>query len=239
MSEDLPERLRAAAEEFEPDAERMRDRVLSGMTEPDAVGAEPVPRRSRLPHLALATGAAVVLVGAIMFVGYGLEPAKDALTPTGPGTSSQADPSESGEAVEPSERPEPSDEVDYLAAGARINGNINDYWSQSEVTLEVDEPITALTVELHVVLGADVESTGSWTTSDPYFASADVFEEDGYLVFRWSLAEGETVEPGTYVLAGQYDHGDGPRETDGDYFTVESAAESGAGTIVGDVDPAS
>lgn len=238
MNNDLPERLRFTADEFEPDAERMWERVSSGMAEPAAVRAEPVPRRSRLPHLAIATGAVVVLIGAIVIAGYGLNPAVDPAPPGGPGTSSQAEPTESRDVVEPSERPEPVDEVGYLTAGAQINDNDNDYWSQSEVTLQTDEPITELTVELHVVIGADVEFTGSWTTSDTYFAPAEVFEEDGYLVFRWTLTEGQTMQPGEYVLSGQYNHGNGARETDGDYFVVESAAASGAGTVIGDVAPA-
>ncbi|WP_026931478.1 hypothetical protein [Glycomyces tenuis] len=235
MSDDLPGRLRAAAEDFEPDGERMWNRVADGMAEPAAVKAEPVRRRSRLPHLAIATGAVVVLIGAIVFAGYVISPVGDRIAPAGPPTSSQAEPSD---AVEPSERPESVDEVDYLTGGARINGNINDYWSQSEVTLRTDEPITELTVELHVVIGADVEFTGSWTTSDVYFERAEVFEEDGYLVFRWTLVEGQTVQPGEYILSGQYDHGDGPRETDGDYFVVEAASAAGPSTVVGDVAPA-
>src|SRR5690606_28786042 len=87
MSDELPERLRAAAEEFEPDGERMWDRVVSGMTEPSSVRAEPVRRRSRLPHLAVATAAVVVLIGAIVFAGYVLGPVSDGTAPAGPATS--------------------------------------------------------------------------------------------------------------------------------------------------------
>ncbi|WP_026923237.1 DUF1109 domain-containing protein [Glycomyces arizonensis] len=238
MSNDLPDRLRASAEEFEPDTERMWNRVASGMAEPDAVAAEPVRRRTRIPHLAAATGAIMVLIGAIVFVNYGLNPDVEQV-PAGPGPTSQsASPEQTEDAVAPSERPEPVDEVDYLTAGARINGNDNDYWSQSEVTIQADEPVTELTVELHVVIGADVEYTGSWTTSDQYFDPADVFEQDGYLVFRWTLIEGQTMQPGEYILSGQYNHGNGAREVDGDFFIVESVADSGEGTIVGDVEPA-
>lgn len=237
MSNDLPDRLRFTAEEFEPDAERMWDRVASGMAEPAAVGAEPVRRRSRLPHLALATCAVVALIGAIVFVGYGLTPTGERF-PAGLGPGTQSESAEETPAVPtPSAKPDPVDEVDYLTAAARINGHVNDYWSQSEVTIRTDEPITALTAELHVVLGADVEFTGSWTTADQYFAPAEVFEQDGYLVFRWTLNEGQTVAPGEYVLSGQYNHGDGPREPDGDYFTVETDAASGKSTVTGGVEP--
>ncbi|HLU29458.1 MAG TPA: hypothetical protein VKZ65_13545 [Glycomyces sp.] len=237
MSNDLPERLRFSVEEFEPDTERMWSRVASGMAEPEAVAAEPVRRHSRLPHLALATCVVVALIGAIVFVGYGMDPVRERL-PSGPGSSPPSSaPAETTGAVTPSAKPDPVDEVDYLTAGARINGHVNDYWSQSEVTIRTDEPITELTAELHVVLGTDVEFTGSWTTADHYFHPAEVFEQDGYLVFRWTLRKGQTIEPGEYILSGQYNHGEGPREPDGDYFTVEAEAASGGSTVVGGVEP--
>jgi hypothetical protein len=237
MSNDLPERLRFSAEEFEPDTERMWSRVASGMAEPAPVASESARRRSRLPHLALATCVVVALIGAIVFLGYGAGPVKEGV-PSGQGSSpSPVVPEGTAEAVTPSAKPDPVDEVDYLTAGARINGHVNDYWSQSEVTIRTEEPVTELTAELHVVLGTDVEFTGSWTTADDYFHPAEVFEREGYLVFRWRLKEGQVIEPGEYILAGQYNHGEGPREPDGDYFTVETEAASGGSTVIGGVEP--
>lgn len=266
MSKDLPDRLRATAEGFEPDTERMWTRVASAMDQPDAVGAEPMRRRSRLPHLALATGAVVMLIGAIVFGGYGLRPTVEQppaepsetssiepteTTPEGtpsekpseePSDDASNDPEEgrtpeAGRSSEPAERPESVDEADYLTAEAKINGNYNDYWSQSEVTFQNEEPITEMTVELHVVTREDIEVTGSWTTAAHYFGEAEIFERDGYLIFRWTLLDDQTVPPGEQTLAGQYNHGDGARQTDRDYFMIEAVSASGKGTVVGDVAP--
>ncbi len=268
MSNDLPDRLRAAADGFEPDAERIWARVASAMDEPDAVGAEPMRRRFRIPHLALATGAVVMLIGAIVFGGYGLRPPVEQ-APAGPPETSPVEPTESpseeepskepseepsdeassdpdegrtqeaGGSTEPADRPESFDEADYLTAEAKINGNYNDYWSQSEVTFRTEETITEMTVELHVVTREDIEVTGSWTTAAHRFGEAEVFERDGYLVFRWTLLDDQTVPPGEQTLAGQYNHGDGARETDGDYFVIEAVSASGGGTVVGDIAPPS
>lgn len=233
MRDDLPDRLRSAGDDFEPDGERMWERISGGMDGPTPVGARPVRGRSRVPHLAIATGAAVVLIAAVVVIGY-RPSGEPSVPPTGPGEVSSTDPAGDEYSHEPI--PNAVDELVFLdvQAGLDKEGSI-DYWSQAELQLDVTEPITELTVELRVAMRDDVYETGSWVTADPYFDPAEVYEQDGYLVFRWTLNEGQTIEAGQYILAGQYNHGDGPRTTEYDFFELEAAADSGAGRIVGGI----
>ncbi|MCH7229572.1 hypothetical protein L0U85_01650 [Glycomyces sp. L485] len=234
MNDDLPGRLRVTAEEFRPDSERMWERVASGMDRSGTVASEPARRGFRIPHLAIATGVAVVLIAAVVAVGYG----PGLVRPTTPAPGSTGSDSETGAPAVGHDRPEAVDDLDFLSAGAAVNDDTdNAYWSQAELTLDTEEPLTELTVELYVVVGEDVETTGSWTTAEHYFGMPDVYEDDGYLVYRWTLREDETVEPGEYVLAGQHNHGDGARDTGGDYYVFEASADSGEGTVIGHFPP--
>lgn len=229
MKDDLPDRLRSAGEEFEPDGERMWERVSAGMSAPP-VKARPLRGRFRVPHLAIATGVAVVLVAAIVVIGYrpGIQMP---VQPGGPGDTTGAESDEP-----PPPPPEALDELESVDVDATLNedGSI-EYWSQADLVLTVDEPVTELTVVLRVAMRDDVYATGSWVTAEHYFDEAEVVEDEDYLVFAWTLIEGETLEPGQYTLAGQYNHGDGPRSEEWDYFTLDAEAESGSGRIVGGI----
>ncbi|MCD0442026.1 hypothetical protein LO763_00085 [Glycomyces sp. A-F 0318] len=247
MSDELPDRLRASAEEYEPDRDRMWSRVSEGMREPRGARAEPERTGWRISHLALATGAAVVLIGAVVVFGQSLglgpvvgptpdppaagpatsapgapDPSSGAETSTGEasettggeaGTTGQE---ESGEAGPPA----------WLSTDGSVGQGSNDYWSQANLTLRNDEALTELSVELRVAIGEGLQSTGAWTT-DSRLSDAQVAEEDGYLVYRWTLRDGEVLPAGEYTFAGQFNHGSGPRSADDDDYTFEAATESG------------
>ncbi|THV41624.1 hypothetical protein [Glycomyces buryatensis] len=243
MRDDLPDRLRVTAEEYRPDTERMWSRVTDGMREGERVAARPVRSGWRVPHLALATGAAVVLVGGIVLVGYGPD-MRPSGPPAGGDTSSSAAASPSGsdspsESDEPTQgvdhpKPDPVDDVDWIWTDGLVDPDSNDYWSQSNLTLKNDEPLTSLTIQLWVVLGDDVEHHDDWTTNDEAFGEAEVSEQDGYLLVEWTLPEGQTLEAGEYTLAGQYYHSGGARDADGDYYVFDAEGTSGPAEVIGD-----
>jgi hypothetical protein len=256
VSDELPDRLRASAEEYEPDRDRMWSRVSEGMRAPRGAPIEPVRTGWRISHLALATGAAVVLIGAMVVFGQtlGLGPV---VGPTpdppaaGPATSSAeaSDPADgaetstgeaaetTGEAVETTGGEEPGgrDEVpEWLWTDGSVGPGSNDYWSQANLTLRNDEALTELSVELRVAIGDGLQSTGSWTT-DSRLSDAQVAEEDGFLVYRWTLRDGEVLPAGEYTFAGQFNHGSGPRSAADDDYTLEAAVDSGEdGRLEGD-----
>ncbi len=254
VNDELPDRLRVTAEEYEPDRDRMWSRVSEGMREPRGVRAEPVRTGWRIPQLGLATGAAVVLIGAIVFFGQamGLGPVTG---PTreppaaGPGTRSpEVTESASGDASSDAEEttggeettqgpssPEVDEGPDWLWTDGSIDPGGNDFWSQSNLTLKNEELLAELTVELRVAVGDGVVSTGSWNTANTYFTDAEVSEVDGFIVYRWTLREGQVLPVGEYMLAAQYNHEAGPRSADEDSYTFAAATSAGEnGELAGD-----
>lgn len=256
MNDDINDRLRVTAEEYEPDRDRMWARVADGMREPRAQ-AEPARTGWRIPQLGLATGAALALIGAIVFFGQilGLGPVIDpAPEPpaAGPGTRSEeaTDPatsadatseapetptSEAEESEETQESPEVDDSPEWLWTDGSVDAASGDYWSQANLTVKNERPLAALTIELYVAQGEGLAHTGSWTTADSYFKAAAVTEEDGFLVYRWTLQDGKVLPAGEYMLAGQFNHGTGPRSADDDRYSFTAATEAGeTGEVTGD-----
>jgi hypothetical protein len=253
VSDELPDRLRASAEEYEPDRDRMWSRVSEGMREPRGARAEPARTGWRIPHLALATGATVVLIGAVVLFGQSLglgpvvgptpEPpaggrvtataeASDPATTDGAETTTGEGPESTGEGETTTEETTADDEpgggaVDWLQADGSFDEAGNDYWSQANLVVRNEETLTELTVELRFAIGGDLEPTGSWSTDNSRFADAQVTEEDGFLVFRWSLREGAVLPAGEYTLASQFNHQSGPRGADEDTYAFEAVTESG------------
>ncbi|RRR99699.1 hypothetical protein [Glycomyces terrestris] len=253
MNDELPDRLRVTAEEFEPDADRMWTRIADGMREPRGAAA-PAARRRLMPHLALATGAAVLLVGAVVLFGQmlGLGPSADsdsAPPAGGPGTQSQTPagdggttggespsggPSDTGttaaETGTDEETPEGGPEApEWLDAAGVIDPNNTEYWTQSSVVFSSDRALTGLEVELRLAEGEGLTHLDSWTTDDNLFTEAVVTSEDGVTILRWTLKEGAVVPAGAeYTLAGQFDPNGGPRSGEDDAFTITATAEDGA-----------
>ncbi|WP_205324558.1 hypothetical protein [Glycomyces sp. YM15] len=260
MNDDINDRLRVTAEEYEPDRDRMWSRVSEGMREP-RVRAEPVRSGWRIPQLGLATGAALALIGAIVFFGQFLgfgpvigptpEPpaagpgtrsaeATDPATSDDPATDAEetsTDEGESdapeGEVTEGGSSPEVDTGPSWLWTDGSIDPNSNDYWSQSTLTFKSDEALTGLSVELRVAEGAGVEYTDAWTSGDTWFTEAEVTEEEGFLVYRWTLQEGAVLPAGEYQLAGQYNHGSGGRSAYDDVYSFEAVTEAGESGAVG------
>jgi hypothetical protein len=254
VNDELPDRLRVTAEEYEPDRDRMWSRVSEGMREPRGVRAEPVRTVWRIPQLGFATGAAVLLIGAIVFFGQamGLGPVTGPTTAppaAGPGTrspettepasddpSSDVEETTGGEATQGGSSPE-ADEggPDWLWTDGSVDPGSNDFWSQSDLTLKNDEPLADLTVELRIAVGDGIVSTGSWNTANTFFTDAEVTEEDGFLVYRWTLRDGQVLPAGEYILAAQYNHEAGPRSADDDSYTFTAATDAGEnGELAGD-----
>lgn len=252
MNDELPDRLRVTAEEYEPDRDRMWTRVSEGMRAP-RTRPEPVRTGWRVPQLALTTGAAVVLIGAIVFFGHAMgigpvvgptpEPpaagpgtrTAEATDPIGSGeATSEAATSEDPDAEETTGAEETTDDAsadegpDWLRTDGSIDPGSNDYWSQANLTLKNDEPLVELVVELRVAETESLVSTGSWSTDSNRFGDAVVTSEDGFLVYRWTLKDGVVLPAGEYTLAGQFGHEAGARSAADDDYRFEAATESGA-----------
>lgn len=123
----------------------------------------------------------------------------------------------------------PAAEADLLWADGSIDPGSSVHWAQSNVTVKARKPLNSLTVELRVALTAEVADTGSWRSLPADDFDVSVSEDDGFLVYRWTLRAGRTVPVGAHVFAGQYDHAQGQRNAYGDEYTVEAGASGSPG----------
>lgn len=264
VNDDLHDRLRVSAEEFEPDRDRMWSRVSDGMRESRVVRAEPARSGWRVPLLAMATGAAVVLFGAIVVLGQtiGLGPVIDpspnppAVDPAtrAPGVTTPADeePETSAESATSDDAPEGGEEpdetattegpdaetgaeapgdVDWLAVQGSIDRGSNDYWTQSNLVLDNEVRLSEVTVELRVAIGDGVNDTGSYSTNNTRFTEAVVTEEGGFLVYRWTLNDGQTLPADRYEFASQFTH-EASRSADADTYRITATNMDGEPTTI-------
>ncbi|MFE9727764.1 hypothetical protein ACFYQ5_30410 [Streptomyces sp. NPDC005794] len=232
MDEDLRERLRTAATSHRPDRARMLARIERGMAEEPPVRPARPPRMP-MPWLRVAGATAavcgVLTAGAFAVTSAGQdEPAggqRVAAEPASPSPDSAPSPNRGG-ALPAGKGP--------LWSDGSLNPNSNSYWSQSEVTIKTDRPLSSLTVELRIALNGGVSTTGAWRSLPERDFAASAREEDGFLVYRWALKPGRSVPTGTHTFAGQYNHTSGARDTGRDDYTAR-AGTAGEQTSVGGV----
>ncbi|MGW7293687.1 hypothetical protein ACWGIB_15025 [Streptomyces xiamenensis] len=210
--------LREAAGAHRPDRERMRARVSAGIAEGGGRLPERTPRRvpwpAALPARARAAGAAAVLAvaaGAVVLAvaWWGPLAGPDPVPPAG-------------------EAPPPAAvTAGPLSALGEVDPGSHAYWSQSNVTVRAEEPLTAFALELRVTGGEGVRSTGAWRTLPGEDFELTVSQEAGELIHRWELRAGAEVPAGTHVFAAQYDHPAGEREPARDRYLVRATGAGG------------
>ncbi|MFJ8862929.1 hypothetical protein ACIRD8_31455 [Streptomyces sp. NPDC102451] len=230
MDEDLRERLRTAAASHRPDRARMLARIERGMAE------EPPARPARAPRTpmpwlrvvgATAAVCGVLTAGAFAVTSAGREePAGGQRVAAGPASPAPTTPSTArGAALPAGDGP--------LWSDGSLNPNSNSYWAQSEVTVKTTQPLSELTVELRIALNGGVNTTGSWRSLPQEDFVASAREEDGFLVYRWTLKPGRSVPTGTHSFAGQYNHAEGARDTGRDDYTAQARAAGGTTSVGG------
>ncbi|MGW1706820.1 hypothetical protein ACWCP8_15090 [Streptomyces sp. NPDC002206] len=227
MDDKLRERLRTAAEAHRPDRERMLARVERGMAE----GPSARTPRGPLPWLRV-VGATAAVCGVLAVGAYAVTSAGGGQTRGGQVAGSPV-PSVSAPAV-PGREPELRTEDGPLWADGAVDPHSNAYWAQSNVTLRTTQPLSSLTVELRIARTGGVHTTGSWRSLPEQDFTASAKEKGGFLVYRWTLKPGRTVPVGTHMFAGQYNHAEGDRGAEGDYFTANAARSTGQRVSVGD-----
>jgi len=105
-------------------------------------------------------------------------------------------------------------------------------WTQADVMLTSSGPIGSLSVELRVARTGGVASTGSYTSA-PGAMAPSVTVAGTQLIYRWTLATGTVLPPGTHTFSGRFRHTPGPRDTGGDTWTVRSAGPGGSSSVGG------
>ncbi|WP_210593256.1 hypothetical protein [Streptomyces sp. GESEQ-35] len=121
-----------------------------------------------------------------------------------------------------------------LRSDGSVDPHSNDFWAQSNVTLEVDEQLTALTVRLKVKQTGGISSAGAWRSLPEQDFTLTVGEQDGFLVYTWVLKEDRTVAKGEWVFAGQYNHARGGRDAADDGYAATATAGGQQLSVAGD-----
>ncbi|MGW6055646.1 hypothetical protein [Streptomyces sp. NPDC055189] len=122
----------------------------------------------------------------------------------------------------------------YLWSDGSIDPQSNDFWAQSTLTFKTEKPLTALTVELRVAQTGGVADAGNWRSLPAEDFTVSVREQDGELVYRWTLKAGRTVPAGEHVFAGQYNHAEGGRDAGEDTYAAEATASGQKAAVRGD-----
>ncbi|MFG3025820.1 hypothetical protein ACGFZQ_46300 [Streptomyces sp. NPDC048254] len=121
-----------------------------------------------------------------------------------------------------------------LWSDGSVDPHSNDFWAQSDVTLKTSEQLTALTVRLKVAQTGGVSNAGAWRSLPETDFTQTVTEQDGFLVYTWTLKPDRKVAVGEWVFAGQYNHKQGGRDAKKDSYTITGSAGGKQYGVTGD-----
>ncbi|WP_093610932.1 hypothetical protein [Streptomyces indicus] len=125
--------------------------------------------------------------------------------------------------------------AELLWADGAVDADDNAFWSQSTVTVKAREPLTALTVEMRLSAAGHPADTGNWRSLPAEDFDVTVRpQDDGGLLYRWTLKPGRTVPAGEHVFAAQYGHDAGERNARGDACSVRAGTQDRQAEWAGD-----
>ncbi|MFF4797754.1 hypothetical protein ACFY1U_04995 [Streptomyces sp. NPDC001351] len=261
VHDELRARLHETAEAHQPDRARILARIERGMSEhgrPDHRATRPP-----VWGWARVVGATAAVAGMLAVGGYAVASAvKDDTPPQRQTVSVSPTPTPSPDATsrapvppvdrtpgtprpshKPSGTPAAKPSASAPAPGASdgplwsegsIDLHSNDFWAQSNITLRTSEQLTALTVQLKVAQTGGVSSTGAWRSLPEQDFDLTVGEQNGFLVYTWTLKAGRTVPKGEWVFAGQYNHQTGGRDAKDDTYAITATAGGTQRAVGGD-----
>jgi hypothetical protein len=253
--DDLRRRLRETAEAHQPDRSVILARVEQGI----ARSAEPDRARSSRRWQAswLKVSLASLAVAGMGLGGVALAAGARKETPQRPTSATamptggivDATPQAHGSAASPAASAAPASSTPSGATASRqpasraadgpisargaVNSHSTVYWAQNDLTVDVAQPLTALTVELRIAQTGGVQSTGEWRTAPADDFTVSVAEADGFLVYRWTLKPGRTIPAAQQIFAAQYNHNAGKRDASKDTFRVETTVAGRAAAVWG------
>ncbi|MER6424857.1 hypothetical protein [Streptomyces sp. NPDC001137] len=262
VHDELRARLHETAEAHQPDRARILARIergMSGHSRPDHRATRPP-----VWGWARVVGATAAVAGMLAVGGYAVASAVKDDTPPQQTVSVSPTPTPSPDAtsrapVPPvgrtpsgpprSHRPSGSPAAKPSAsAGAPASGrsdgplwsdgsldtHSNDFWAQSNITLRTSRQLTALTVQLKVAQTGGVSNTGAWRSLPEQYFDLTAGEQNGFLVYTWTLKAGLTVPQGEWVFAGQYNHARGGRDAKDDVYAITATAGGTQRAVGGD-----
>ncbi|MGW2378372.1 hypothetical protein [Kitasatospora sp. NPDC001683] len=260
MNDHITRQLREAAEAHQPDRARMLARVQRGAAGP-AVRHRARSGLRSWPKAAIAglATAGILATGGLAVAGLrGPTPSESATTapaapsptvsptPTRPAPPTTTAPAPAVTVPAPATtptgpRPTPTAssraQNGSLWSEGSVDAHGNAYWGQNDLALKTTQPLSSLTVELHIAQTGDVRSTGDWQTLSADDFTVTVQESGGALVYRWVLKPGRTVPAGQYEFAAQFNHATGARNAAGDSYRAEAQSAGGTASVSGGFTP--
>ncbi|WP_328462675.1 hypothetical protein [Streptomyces sp. NBC_00448] len=119
-----------------------------------------------------------------------------------------------------------------VTSNGSVDPNSNPYWTEDDVNLTSTVALTSLTVELRVSgRSGGVSDNSSYTSATGI--TTTVSTSGGDLVYRWTLNPDQTLPPGTYTFAGQFNHASRDRATTADRYTVTAGGAAGPASSSG------
>lgn len=94
-----------------------------------------------------------------------------------------------------------------VSATGTVNSDSFDYWSEEDVSVTLDEPVTALRLTVNVARTALVASTGYWTTYNKAIFDVTVTAQANVVTYVFTLKSGQTLQAGSATFAVQFNHG--------------------------------
>lgn len=119
-----------------------------------------------------------------------------------------------------------------LIASGRVNPHSNPWWSQNDLTLNFNRPVTRLEVTVRIKRTKGVRYAGGWRTLPETHFDHTHRVEDGALVYRWILRPGRVAWAGRHVFGIQYHHAEGRRSGEHDRYTITAVTEDGVSATV-------
>ncbi|MFI7541993.1 hypothetical protein [Actinoplanes sp. NPDC049599] len=108
-----------------------------------------------------------------------------------------------------------------LWADGSINPNTDNTEGRSDITLKVREPLRALRLTVRVAPTAGLTDQGGTHDAATAKINTSVVREQQTLVFHFDLADGATLDAGTYVFTARYGYdNDGGRDAGDDTYAV-------------------
>lgn len=121
----------------------------------------------------------------------------------------------------------------FLSSAGAVDPNSNDGWAQGNVVLENTRTLTALEVTVNVAMTPGLVETGRWSTVPANLLTVVSSRKGDKLVFRFTLARGATLAPGSYTFAVQFNHATGRRSAAGDTYAAEATGGEGHASVSG------
>jgi hypothetical protein len=94
-----------------------------------------------------------------------------------------------------------------VSASGTVNSDSFDYWSEEDVSVTLNEPVTAFQLTVNVARGPLVASTGYWTTDNPDLFDVTVVTQANVVTYTFTLKSGQTLQAGSATFAAQFNHG--------------------------------